>query len=437
MSLPTVAIVGRPNVGKSSLFNRFIQRQLAVVHETAGITRDRNYAVCDWNGREFRLIDTGGMVPAAEELMDRMILEQTEFAIAEADLVLFIVDTQTGADHIDKSIARRLAQSGKPTLVIANKTDNDEAELEIYEFFRLGLGDPIPASAMTGRGVGDLLDQVVDKLPEEREDTGDDEGTIRVAVVGKPNVGKSSFINKLTGSDRAIVTPIAGTTRDSVDTPFEYDGQQYIMVDTAGLRRKYKVTENVEFYTNLRTTRAMESADIAVILIDAAEGVTAQDQHILEEVLGSRRSAVLVVNKWDLIEKDSRTADEFTREIKSVIAQYSYLPIIYISALSGQRVAKVLALVKQVYDESRKRIGTAELNEFLQKTVGRQHPPSRAGKFIKFNYMTQTEIAPPTFVIFANHPTLIDKSYVNYLANQIRAEYGFAGVPFRLKFRRK
>jgi GTP-binding protein len=436
MRLPTVAIIGRPNVGKSSLFNRFLKKQLAVVHEQPGITRDRNYAVCDWSGVSFRLVDTGGMVPQTKDLMEKLIYDQTEFAVNESDLVLFVVDSQVGPDPSDRKIARRLLRSGKNSILVANKVDNDQLEREIFEFLSLGLGDPVPVSATVGRGIGELLDAMVAKLPVT-EKTDQEEGAIRVAIVGRPNVGKSSFINRLIGEPRLLVTPIPGTTRDAVDTQFEYDGQRYILIDTAGLRRKYKVHENVEFYTTLRTIRAVEGCDVAVVLVDAQEGLRGQDQRILEEVLANRRAAVLAVNKWDLVEKDSKTADQYTKSINAILAKYAYLPVIYVSALIGQRVTKVMAEVKKVYDESHKRIPTAQLNEFLQKALKKRHPPAKQGKHIKFNYVAQTEVAPPTFVFFTNHPKLVDKSYISYLGNQIRSEFGFAGVPFRLKFRRK
>ncbi len=437
MRLPTVAIVGRPNVGKSSLFNRFLNKRLAVVHEEPGVTRDRNYAVCDWNGVQFELIDTGGMAPGSDDLMEQAITDQTDFAIAEADLVLFMVDTQVGVDTVDMMIARSLNRAEQKCILVANKADNQALELDIYEFYRLGLGDPMPVSATGGLGVGDLLDKLVEMLPDAAPVGEEDNNVIRVALAGRPNVGKSSFINQLIGEDRLIVTPIAGTTRDAVDTPFNYDGQSFVLVDTAGLRRKYKVYENVEFYTNLRTDRAIDNCDVAVVLIDAQDGMTVQDQRVLEKVLTSRRAAVLAVNKWDLIEKDSNTADEFTREIKDSLSKYSYLPIIYISALSGQRVPKVLSLVKEVYAESRRKIATPELNDFLQETIRKKHPPAQKGKYIKFNYVAQTEVAPPTFVFFVNHPTLVHKTYISFLANQLRQRYGFTGVPIRLKFRKK
>ncbi len=436
MKIPTVAIIGRPNVGKSSLFNRFLRRKIAVVAEQPGVTRDRNYAVCDWNGRSFYLIDTGGIVADSDNLMEKLIYDQTEFAVNEADLVLFLVDTQVGPDPAEKRIARRLSRSGKNSLLIANKADTDQWELETHEFYKLGLGEPIPVSATGGRGVGDLLDKLVAHLPPPDE-TSSRSDAIRVALVGRPNVGKSSFINKLIGQDRLIVTPMAGTTRDAVDTPFELNGQQFELIDTAGLRKTYKVHENIEFYTNLRTKRAIAECDVAIVLVDATASVTAQDKRILEQVITNRRAAILAVNKWDLIEKDSRTADEFTRQIKDLLARFAYVPVIYISALTGQRVAKTMSMVSEVYAETNKRIATSPLNEFLQRTVGRQHPPARQGKYIKFNYVTQSEVAPPTFLFFVNHPKLIEKSYIGYLSNQIRREYGFEGVPIRLKFRRK
>ena len=437
MSLPTVAIVGRPNVGKSSLFNRILRKQVAVVDEQSGVTRDRNYAAAEWNGVDFYLIDTGGMVPETDDMMEKMIFEQADFAVGEADLVLFVVDTQVGADNIDFEIARRLHRSRKKCLLIANKADNDELENETYEFLKFGLGDPLPVSATAGRGVGEFLDAIVANLPEQTEEAAGAKEVVRVAVVGRPNVGKSSFINELIGRERLIVTPMAGTTRDAVDTPFELDGQKYVLVDTAGLRRRYKVRENIEFYTNLRTERAISGCDVAVVLIDAEEGLLTQDQRILEQVFSNRRSAVMAVNKWDLIEKDSYTADRFTETVKQVLARYAHLPVIYVSAKTGQRVRKVMALVKTVFDEGQKRIPTARLNEFLQEVLSRKHPPARQRKFIKINYITQTEIAPPTFVVFSNNPKLIDKSYIAFLDNQIRKEFGFSGVPIRLKFRRK
>ncbi|MBD3258402.1 ribosome biogenesis GTPase Der [candidate division GN15 bacterium] len=436
MSLPTVAIVGRPNVGKSSLFNRFLRRKLAVVDPISGVTRDRNYAVCDWNGREFHLIDTGGMVPDSRDMMERLIYDQSEFAIHEADVVMFVVDVQIGLDQHEEQLARKLHQADKPILLVANKADNDMLATEAYAFDRLGLGDAHPVSATAGHGIGDLLDALVDKLPPA-EEVEYDEDAIRVALVGRPNVGKSSFINALLGQNRLIVSDVAGTTRDAVDTPFEFEGRRYVLIDTAGLRRRYKIHENIEFYTNLRVARAIDNCQVAIVLIDAVDGITSQDQRVLTQVLEARRAAVIAINKWDLVEKDSHTASEFTAEAKRKLARFSFLPIIYVSALTGQRVAKVLSLVDSVYAEHNKTVSTSKLNELLQKAFERRKPPAKMGKFIQFKYVTQTETSPPTFVFFVNHPKLVDKSYLSYLSNQLRAEYGFEGSPIRLKCRRK
>lgn len=437
MRIPTVAIVGRPNVGKSSLFNRMIKKKMAVVHEQPGITRDRNYAVCEWNGVRFQLVDTGGIVPQSDDLMEQLIFDQTEFAINESDVTLFVVDAHIGVDPVDRLIAKRLQQGGKKFLLVANKVDSDELEMEIYQFLSLGLGEPLAVSAMGGRGIGDLMDRVVSLLPSLAPDEEEDKEIIKIALVGRPNVGKSSFINKLVGEQRLLVTPIAGTTRDAVDTPFELEGQKYILIDTAGLRRKYKVRENVEFYTTLRTINAIERCDVAIVLVDAVDGLKTQDQRVLEQVVTRRRGVVLAVNKWDLVEKDTKTADAYTKALNKMLAKYAYVPVIYVSALTGQRLPKVLALAKQVYAESRKRIPTAQLNDFLQKVIHRRHPPAREGKFIRIKYVAQTEIAPPTFVFFTSHPRLIDKSYISYLGNQIREAFGFEGVPIRIKFRKK
>ena len=437
MSKPTVAIVGRPNVGKSSLFNRLLQKRVAVVHETAGVTRDRNYAICDWGGREFRLVDTGGIILESDDSMEKLISDQSEFAINEADLVLLVVDTHVGVDHTDRDIAKRLARAGQKTIVVANKADNDLLDSQVYDFLKLGLGDPMPISATVGLGIGELLDRIVEWLEPEEVKGEREVSAIRVALVGRPNVGKSSFINDLLGEPRLIVSEIAGTTRDSVDTPFQFEGQDYILIDTAGLRRRYKVQENIEFYTNLRTIKAIDSCDVAIVMIDADAGLSTQDRKVLDQVLSARRSTVLAVNKWDLVEKDSFTADEYTKEIQNELAMYNYLPIIFISSLTGQRTSKVLSLVKAVFEESKKKIPTPELNDFLQEVVARKHPPARGGKHIKFHYVTQSEISPPTFLFFSNHPKLIDKSYMAYLNNRIRERFGFQGVPFRVKFRQK
>jgi len=436
MSVPVVAIVGRPNVGKSSLFNRFLKKKLAVVDPEAGVTRDRNYALCDWNGRQFRLVDTGGMVPGTRDALEKAILDQSDFAIHEADLVLLVVDVQVGPDQLDERLAGILHKSGKNSILVANKADDETLEREVYALSRLGLGDAQPVSATAGLGIGELLDEIVERLPEPESIEPVSDG-IRVALVGRPNVGKSSFINRLLGEERLIVAPTAGTTRDAVDTPFELDGQAYVLVDTAGLRRRYKVQENIEFYTNLRAERAIEDCHVAVVLVDAVDGFTSQDQRILAQVLEKRRPAVLAVNKWDLIEKDTHTADRFTVAIKEALARFSFVPLMYVSALTGQRIARVLEQVRKVHAEHNKKIPTSQLNELLRRAFARRKPPAKQGKYIQFNYVTQTEVAPPTFIFFTNHPQLVDKSYLNYLANQLRAEFGFEGTPIRLKCQRK
>jgi GTP-binding protein len=436
MSLPIVAIVGRPNVGKSSLFNRFLKKRIAVVDAEAGVTRDRNYAVCDWNGRDFRLIDTGGMVPNSRNAMERAILDQTDFAINESDLVLLVVDFQVGLDHSDERLARLLMKSGKNCILIANKVDEASMEAELYTLNRLGLGDALPVSATVGLGVGEVLDEIVAHLPDAPEEI-DDGDTIRVALVGRPNVGKSSFINRLLGEQRLIVSDVAGTTRDAVDTPFELDGNKYILVDTAGLRRRYKVQENIEFYTNLRAERAIDACHVAVVLVDAVDGFTSQDQRVLAQVMETRRPAVLAVNKWDLIEKDTYTADKFSEKIRDSMAMFDFVPLIYVSALTGKRLTKVMELVQLVHAEHNKRIPTSQLNDMLQKAFARRKPPAKQGKYIQFNYVTQSEVAPPTFIFFSNRPQIVDKTYMRYLANQLRAEFGFEGSPIRLKCRRK
>ena len=428
MSLPIVAIIGRPNVGKSSLFNRFLKRKIAVVDKTPGVTRDRNYAVCDWSGIHFRLVDTGGLDLGETDEFKKHIHDQATFAINEADLILFMVDARTGPTDLDVSIAKSLKKAISRTILVANKCDDEKLTAELYEFMGLGIGEPQPVSATLGLYVGDLLDKLVDELPKEKIEKDDKEDVTRIAIVGRPNVGKSSFINKLIGEERLIVTPIAGTTRDAVDTPFEFEGKSYVLVDTAGLRRQYKVHDDIEFYTSIRTTRALENCHVAIVLIDINNDLGPE---------GLKRSVVIAVNKWDLIEKDSKTADEFTVETKDVLANHAYAPLIYISALTGQRLEKVIKIATEVYQNSCQRVATSQLNEFLEDVVRRKHPPARHGKYIKLLYATQTESQPPTFVFFSNLPKLIDKSYISYISNQLRKKFSFEGVPIRLKFRKK
>ncbi len=436
MNIPLVAIIGRPNVGKSSLFNRFLQRKLAIVDDTPGVTRDRNYGLCDWAGREFYLVDTGGMIPGSKGAIEKMILAQSEIAIADSDLTVLVVDNQTGPDSTEQKIARQLLKSGKNTIILANKIDDLISEHERFQFSRLGLGDPLAVSATAGLGIGEALDEIVEHLPtigsmEQESDA------IRIAVIGRPNVGKSSFINKLIGEERVIVSPIPGTTRDAVDTPFEFEGQKYVLVDTAGLRRKAKVKDAIEYYTTLRTLRAIENCDIALILVDASEGLIVQDLKVIEDAANVRRGMLMAVNKWDLVEKDTHTADIFSSQIKEYARTLAYIPNIYISCLTGQRVVKVLPQIDKVYNNWNQEIPTSELNNFLEDIVEKSQPAAVKGKHIKLYYVTQSGVKPPTFLFFCNYPQLLQKSYIRYIENQLRDKYDFDGVPIRIRFKKR
>lgn len=434
MPLPIVSIVGRPNVGKSSLFNRMIKKKLAVVDSESGVTRDRNFSICDWAGRDFCLVDTGGMVPGSKDAMERLILEQAQIATEQADVVLFAVDCQTGVTDIDGRIARELLRTKKPVILAVNKSDNDRYDLEANDFYSLGIETLFPVSAANGRGMGELLDEIIALLPDAEAEASSPE-EIRVAVVGRPNVGKSSFVNCLLGEQRQIVSETPGTTRDSIDTPILVGGRRYILIDTAGLRRRSRVKESIEYYTTLRTVRAIQRCDVAVILLDAAEGLNFQELKIIEEVGEAGRGMVLAINKWDIFDKDEHSAEIYARQIAEAVPTYSYIPTIFVSALTGKRVQKTLALVDKVYAEYMRRIPTSTLNEFLVEAVGKQPPPATQGKWIKLLYMTQPDTAPPTFVIFCNYPRLIKEPYIRYLTNRMREQFGFAGTPLVIKLR--
>lgn len=434
MSLPVVAIIGRPNVGKSTFFNRIIKDRLAVTDDTPGVTRDRLYRTMEWTGKYFVVVDTGGFLPRSHELFDQRVREQAEIAIQEADLVLFMVDSKVGPMDIDREIAKMLLKMKQPTLLIANKSDNESLQLEANSFYSLGLGEPFPVSSTDGYNVGNVLDEIVARLPEVTDEKEFRPDAIRVAVIGRPNVGKSSIVNKMLGDERLIVTDIAGTTRDSVDTFLEYNNQDFVMIDTAGLRRQARVKDNLEMYTALRSIRTLQRADVALILVEAPNGITGQDIKIIEQAEEARKAIIVVVNKWDLVEKDTHTVDQFTRTFNEKVRTMSYIPLVFVSALTGQRVTKVLDKVIEVYNERQKRIPTAELNSFLAETVEQRHPPAHRGVHIKFYYVTQTEIAPPTFVFFANYPEQIDITYIRYLENQLRERFGFVGNAVRMKF---
>jgi GTP-binding protein len=427
-----VAIVGRPNVGKSTLFNRILRQRVAVVDDQPGVTRDRLFGRADWAGREFYLIDTGGFIPDSDDLINKLVREQAEIAIDEADLVLFMVDSRVGATDLDDDIARRLQKSKTPVLVVANKADNETYQLETGQFFSLGLGEPIDIAAISGYNIGDMLDLIVERLPEGEELPESD--MLKIAIVGRPNVGKSSLVNFLSGKQRQIVTDIPGTTRDSIDTQIEFEGEKFVLIDTAGLRRKSKIKENIEFYTMLRTLKSVERCDIAVILIEAHEGLLNQDIQVFEEVMSFRKGALLAINKWDLIEdKETNTSRTYEESIRGKIPTLSYLPMVFMSATTGQRGVNILKLCTKIHDRQNYRIQTSELNRFIEETVNRQHPAAVRGKHIKFFYVTQSEVCPPTFIFFCNYPKLLQRQYLRYIENRLRATYDFEGVPIRIK----
>ncbi|MEI8134300.1 MAG: ribosome biogenesis GTPase Der [bacterium] len=431
-----VAIVGRPNVGKSTLFNRLVGERKAITESISGVTRDRIYAKADWAGRDFMVIDTGGIVPDSQDIFERQIRIQAEIAISEAALILFVVDVTSGVHPLDQEVAVMLRKSGKKILLIANKVDNHERDETLRtQFYELGLGEPLGASAISGRGVGDFLDVLIKELPED--DTPNAEGIMKLAIVGKPNVGKSSYVNALLGEDRSIVTPIAGTTRDSIHTQYTYYGKQITLIDTAGLRRKKYIADALELFSIVRTMKAIEECDVALVLVDATQGVNNQDAKILNDVVDSRKGLVLVVNKWDAIEKETNTAVKFEKEVRDMLRTIDYIPITFISALTHQRHTKPLEIALQVFEDRKKRISTRDLNEYLLPEIERVPPPSVQGKDLRINYITQVNIEPPVFAFFSNHPDLIPDSYKRYLENKLRDKYGYSGVPVSFVFRRK
>lgn len=434
MALATVAIIGRPNVGKSTLFNRILRRRLAVTDPAPGVTRDRNYAIAEWGGRSFLLVDTGGLVPQSDDEIQRRITTQSELAVAEADRVVFLVDCQTGIHPTDEELAELLLKSGRPVLVAANKADGDAGDLDAAEFANLGLGEPLAISATAGRRIGDLLDWMITDLPETALTVTDE---IAVAVIGRPNVGKSSFVNRLLDTDRHIVSPIPGTTRDSVDSRLNAFGKTLVFIDTAGLRRKAKIKENIEFYTTLRTVKSIHRADVVCLLFDASTPLAVQDFKIAEHAAESGKGLIFLVNKWDLIEKDQSTAGDYVRRLEQKAKTFAYVPIVFVSALTGQRVQKVIKFILDVAGERTKRIRTQELAATIMADIHALPPPAVKGKYIKIPFVTQAEKPPPTFVFFCNHPNLIREPYERYLKNRLRERFGFTGVPIRVRFRKK
>ncbi len=433
--LPVIAIVGRPNVGKSTFFNRVIGARVAIVDDRPGVTRDRNFAATDWAGHHFFIVDTGGVIEGSHEPLDRAIRHQAFAAVEEADLILFLVDGKEGVHPLDEALSEILRKTAKPVLLVANKMDNLPHDQGHLDFWSLGIGEPIAVSALSGKGSGDLLDLVLEALPEALE-AEDEDDTIRVAVVGKPNVGKSSFVNRLIGEDRVVVSEVAGTTRDAIDTPFKYHGKKLIFIDTAGLRRHTKVKDSLEYYSALRTERAVYQADVCVVLIDASEEeLHAQDVKILQTAWEAGKAVILLANKWDLVEKDTMTSADFQKTMRQRIPFLQWVPMVFTSALTGQRVRKCLDLILEVYEERRRRIETHEVNEIMEALLHRQPPPLHRGRRVQVKYATQITVAPPTFAIFSNFPKALPASYVRFLQNGFRDAWSFMGTPIRLRIR--
>ncbi|MGD9556407.1 MAG: ribosome biogenesis GTPase Der [Mangrovibacterium sp.] len=432
-----VAIVGRPNVGKSTLFNRLVENRKAIVDEMAGVTRDRNYGKSVWNGVEFSVIDTGGYVMNSDDVFEGEIRKQVHLAIEEADVIIFAVDVEGGITDLDEAIAAILRRVTKPVFLAVNKVDNNQRILDASEFYGLGIGTQLYCiSAINGSGTGDLLDAVVAAFPK-RERAEEEEEIPRFAVVGRPNVGKSSFINALIGEERNIVTDIAGTTRDSIHTRYNKYGHDFFLIDTAGLRKKAKVKEDVEFYSVLRSVRTIEDSDVCMLLIDAERGVEAQDVSIFNLILRNMKGVVILVNKWDLVEKDNSSVKKFTEMIHERIAPFTDVPVIFMSALSKQRIYKALETAEEVYQSRKQKVKTSELNDVLLEAIEKYPPPAIKGKFVKIKYVTQLPSPTPSFAFFANLPQYIKDPYKRYIENQIRENFNFSGVPIQIFFRKK
>ncbi len=437
MSKPVVAIVGRPNVGKSTLFNALAGEKISIVKDTPGVTRDRIYADVTWLDKEFTMIDTGGIEPDSRDVILSQMREQAQIAIDTADVILFLTDVRQGLVDADSKVADMLRRSGKPVILVVNKVDNFEKYMpDVYEFYNLGIGDPVPVSAASRLGIGDLLDQVMEHFPEHEAGEEEDDRP-RVAIVGKPNVGKSSIINRLLGENRVIVSDVAGTTRDAVDTVIVHDGKEYVFIDTAGLRRKSRIKEELERYSIIRTVTAVERADVVLMVIDAAEGVTEQDAKIAGIAHERGKGVIIVVNKWDAIEKNDRTMREYESRIRQVISYMPYAEIMYVSAVTGQRLNRMYDMIDIVIANQTMRIATGVLNEIMTEAVAMQQPPSDKGKRLKLYYITQVSVKPPTFVIFVNDKELMHFSYTRYLENKIREAFGFRGTPLRFIIRER
>ena len=431
-----IAIVGRPNVGKSTLFNRILGSRHAIVHDQPGVTRDRLYATTDWAGKSFTIIDTGGFVPKSKDVFEQAIREQAEISIEEADVVVFVVDAETGLTPLDSQVADILRRSQKKVYLVVNKVDSDKREVNAAEFFKLGFGEPIMLSALLGRLIGDFLDQITGSFSlDENGNTKDKR--LKLAIVGKPNVGKSSLVNALLGKQRTIVTDIPGTTRDSIDSILKYKNEEIVLIDTAGLRRKSRVKESIEYYSTLRALKSIDQCDVAILLMDAEAGMDKQDLKIMERIAEYRRGTLLAVNKWDLIEKNSQTAKEYERSLKTYLRIYDYVPLIFISALKKIRVYNVIEHAKKIYAEQTKRIPTNKLNRSMLKEIEAYPPSSKRGKEIKINYITQVKTAAPAFAFFCNYPEEVADNYKRFLEGKMRKHFGFVGVPLTFYFQSK
>ena len=437
MSKPVVAIVGRPNVGKSTLFNALAGEKISIVKDTPGVTRDRIYADVSWLDKDFTLIDTGGIEPESKDIILSQMREQAQIAIDTSDVIIFITDVKQGLVDSDSKVADMLRRSGKPVILVVNKVDNfDKYMADTYEFYNLGIGDPIPISASSKLGIGDMLDEVIRHFPEHDTEEEEDDRP-RIAVVGKPNVGKSSIINRLLGENRCIVSDIAGTTRDAIDTAVTWNGKEYVFIDTAGLRRKSKIKEELERYSIIRTVTAVERADVVVMVIDAVEGITEQDAKIAGIAHERGKGMIIAVNKWDALEKDDKTIYRFTEKVRNTLAYMPYAELLFISAKTGQRLPKLFETIDMVLQYQNLRVQTGVLNEILTEAMAMQQPPSDRGKRLKIYYMTQVSVKPPTFVIFVNDKELMHFSYVRYLENKIRESFGFRGTPLKFIIRER
>ena len=437
MAKPTVAIIGKPNVGKSTFFNYIVGSRISIVEDTPGVTRDRVYAETNWRGRNFTVVDTAGIEPESDDTIISQMREQAKIAIDIADVILFLTDVKQGVTAADQEIAIMLKKSKKPVVLVCNKADNMSRDRhEIYEFYNLGMGEPYPVSAANALGIGDVLDALYENFPEKSDDE-DDDGRIKVAVIGKPNVGKSSLINKILGENRTIVSNIAGTTRDAIDTEYENEYGKYVLIDTAGIRRKSKVSESIEKFSIMRTLLAIERADVCLMMIDANEGVTDQDAKIAGEAHEAGKGIIIVVNKWDEYEKETGTLEKYKKDIYAKLSYLSYVPVIFISAKTGQRVDKLFNMINNVAEQNAMRVSTATLNQVINEAIAIVQPPTDKGKRLKILYGTQVSTKPPTFVIFVNNKELFHFSYERYLVNQIRKEFVLEGTPIRIIVREK